>query len=128
LRPCDRQREGWRVRHRAVRDTWPGVADGDGLGQYLDELAELHEREQLGDVADPVLVRGGCEVPPERGRVVGLGGKAEVGEAQGVLDIETATDRGTYNSGSGAPESTAPTSFRQWCGDVLKPAVLAAGS
>jgi hypothetical protein len=23
------------------------------------------------------------------------------------------------------PESTTPTSFRQWCEDVLKPAVLA---
>jgi uncharacterized protein YbjT (DUF2867 family) len=46
--------------------------------------------------------------------------------AQGVLDIETATDRGAYNSGP-VPGPSAPTSFRQWCEEVLKPAVLASG-
>jgi uncharacterized protein YbjT (DUF2867 family) len=41
--------------------------------------------------------------------------------AQGMVDIQAATDRGTYNS---AAEPTAPTSFRAWCEQVLRPAVL----
>jgi uncharacterized protein YbjT (DUF2867 family) len=41
--------------------------------------------------------------------------------AQGMVDIQAATDRGTYNSDA---EPTAPTSFRTWCEEVLRPAVL----
>jgi hypothetical protein len=36
-----------------------------------------------------------------------------------------AKDRGLDNAEPRTPESTTPTSFRQWCVEVLKPAVLA---
>jgi uncharacterized protein YbjT (DUF2867 family) len=45
--------------------------------------------------------------------------------AQGLIDMAAATDQGLYNAQPRTPESTTPTSFRQWCEDVLKPAVLA---
>jgi hypothetical protein len=45
--------------------------------------------------------------------------------AQGIIDMAAAVDQGIYNAEPRTPESTTPTSFRQWCDEVLKPAVLA---
>ncbi|CAG7651884.1 NAD(P)H-binding protein [Paenibacillus allorhizosphaerae] len=45
--------------------------------------------------------------------------------AQGLINMAAAVDRGIYNVDPRTPESTTPTSFRQWCEEVLKPAVLA---
>jgi uncharacterized protein YbjT (DUF2867 family) len=44
--------------------------------------------------------------------------------AQGLVDMFTAVDEGLYNAEPRTPESTTPTGFREWCEDVLKPAVL----
>jgi uncharacterized protein YbjT (DUF2867 family) len=44
--------------------------------------------------------------------------------AQANLDMLIAKDEGLDNAEPRTPESTTPTSFRQWCEDVLKPAVL----
>jgi uncharacterized protein YbjT (DUF2867 family) len=43
--------------------------------------------------------------------------------AEGGAAIMAATDRGAYVAEAGAPGPTAPTSFRQWCEEILKPAV-----
>ena len=45
--------------------------------------------------------------------------------AQGLIDMAAAVDQGIYNAEPRTPQSTTPTSFRQWCEKVLKPAVLA---
>jgi len=45
--------------------------------------------------------------------------------AQGMLDMAVAKDNGLDNAEPRTPQSTIPTSFRQWCEDVLKPVVLA---
>jgi uncharacterized protein YbjT (DUF2867 family) len=45
--------------------------------------------------------------------------------AQGLIDMATAVDHGIYNAEPRTPQSTTPTSFRQWCEEVLKPAVFA---
>ncbi len=45
--------------------------------------------------------------------------------AQGLVDMFTQMDRGIYDATPRTPEFTGPTSFRQWCEEVLKPAVLA---
>jgi uncharacterized protein YbjT (DUF2867 family) len=45
--------------------------------------------------------------------------------AQGLIDMAAAVDRGIYNAEPRTPQATTPTSFRQWCEEVLKPAVLA---
>ncbi len=45
--------------------------------------------------------------------------------AQATADMMTAKDQGLDNAEPRTPQSTTPTSFRQWCEEVLKPAVLA---
>jgi uncharacterized protein YbjT (DUF2867 family) len=44
--------------------------------------------------------------------------------AQGMIDMARAKDEGLDNSEPRTPENTTPTSFRQWCEEVLKPAIL----
>jgi uncharacterized protein YbjT (DUF2867 family) len=44
--------------------------------------------------------------------------------AQGMVDMMAAKDAGLDNAEARTPQSTTPTSFRQWCEEVLKPAVL----
>ena len=41
----------------------------------------------------------------------------------GMVDIMVAKDEGLDNMVPRTPETTTPTSFRQWCEEVLKPAV-----
>jgi hypothetical protein len=45
--------------------------------------------------------------------------------AQGLVDMFDAKNHGLDNSEPRSPESTTPTSFRQWCENVLAPAVNA---
>ena len=45
--------------------------------------------------------------------------------AQATLDMMVAKNNGLDNAEPRTPENSTPTSFRQWCNDVLKPAVLA---
>ena len=45
--------------------------------------------------------------------------------AQGMTDMMAAKNEGLDNAEPRTPQSTTPTTFRQWCEDVLKPAVLA---
>jgi uncharacterized protein YbjT (DUF2867 family) len=44
--------------------------------------------------------------------------------AQGTVDMMIAKDQGLDNAEPRTPESTTPTTFRQWCEEILKPAVL----
>ncbi|CAN7652271.1 hypothetical protein LJR219_005163 [Phenylobacterium sp. LjRoot219] len=44
--------------------------------------------------------------------------------AQGMTDMARAKDQGLDLIVSRTPMSSTPTSFRQWCEDTLKPAVL----
>lgn len=44
---------------------------------------------------------------------------------RGYLDMCAAYDQGLATAEPRTPESSTPTSFRQWCEEVLKPAVLA---
>lgn len=43
--------------------------------------------------------------------------------ARAMLDMMRAKDNGLDNAEERTPENTTPTSFRQWCEEVLKPAV-----
>jgi uncharacterized protein YbjT (DUF2867 family) len=42
--------------------------------------------------------------------------------AQGLIDMYEAKDRGLDNSEPRTPETSTPTTYRQWCTEVLKPA------
>ena len=44
--------------------------------------------------------------------------------AQGLIDMYEAKDRGLDNSEPRTPETTTPTTYRQWCTEVLKPAFV----
>jgi uncharacterized protein YbjT (DUF2867 family) len=44
--------------------------------------------------------------------------------AQGLADMAEQVEQGIYDTEPRTPESSAPTTFRQWCEDVLKLAVL----
>jgi len=44
--------------------------------------------------------------------------------AQGMVDMLDAKNNGLDNAEPRTPQSTTPTSFRQWCEEVLAPAVL----
>jgi uncharacterized protein YbjT (DUF2867 family) len=44
--------------------------------------------------------------------------------AQGMVDMAAAKNAGLDNAEPHTPQSTTPTSFRQWCEEVLKPAAL----
>jgi uncharacterized protein YbjT (DUF2867 family) len=44
--------------------------------------------------------------------------------AQGMVDMMAAKNAGLDNAEPRTPQSSTPTSFRQWCEEVLKPAVL----
>ncbi len=46
--------------------------------------------------------------------------------ARGLADMYAAKDLGLDNSEPRTPENTTTTSYRQWCGEVLKPAVARA--
>src|SRR5260370_357836 len=45
--------------------------------------------------------------------------------AQANLDLWVAYNRGLDTAEPRTPQSTTPTTFRQWCGEVLKPRVMA---
>ncbi len=44
--------------------------------------------------------------------------------ARGMFDMMAAKDAGLDNAEPRTPQSTTPTRFRQWCTEILKPAVL----
>jgi uncharacterized protein YbjT (DUF2867 family) len=46
--------------------------------------------------------------------------------AQALVDMAVAKDEGLDNGEPRTPESTTPTTFRQWCEEILKPAVRSA--
>jgi uncharacterized protein YbjT (DUF2867 family) len=64
------------------------------------------------------------QIPGEqfKGRLTGSGMSEAM--AQGMLDMAMAKNEGLDNAEPRTAQSTTPTSFRQWCDDVLKPAVL----
>lgn len=58
-----------------------------------------------------------------RDRLTGSGMSGAM--AQGTVDMMVAKDQGLDNAEPRTPESSTPTSFRQWCQEILEPAVLA---
>jgi uncharacterized protein YbjT (DUF2867 family) len=65
------------------------------------------------------------QIPAEalKNRLAGAGMSDAM--AQATVDMMVAKDQGLDNAEPRTSESTTPTSFRQWCEEVLKPAVLA---
>ncbi|MFA3878474.1 NAD(P)H-binding protein [Streptomyces sp. MMCC 100] len=103
-------------------DSWTGRADVPMVGP--DELTPAGMAEVLSEVLGrPVRVR---ETTPEAYRASALRFGASEAGAQGLADMASAMDeQGFYGVAEPSTPDTAPTSFRRWCEEVLRPAVLA---
>jgi uncharacterized protein YbjT (DUF2867 family) len=101
-------------------NSWSGQADVPVLGPEdlsFNEMAQIMS-EVLGK---PVRFQ---QIPGEafKARLLGFG--MTEATAQGMLDMMIAKNEGLDNGEARTPQSSTPTSFRQWCDEVLKPAVL----
>jgi uncharacterized protein YbjT (DUF2867 family) len=83
----------------------------DDMAKIMSEVLGKHVRFQ--------------QIPGEafKARLTGFGTSEAM--AQATLDMMVAKNEGLDNAEPRTPESTTPTSFRQWCEEVLEPAVLA---
>ncbi|BCL26997.1 NAD(P)H-binding protein [Streptomyces aurantiacus] len=110
------------VAARLLRDdTWTG----SGFGEVPVLGAEDLTHDEMAAVISEVLGR-----PVRYQRIPGEAYKANLMRngyaepiAQGLLDMALAKNNGLDAGVTRTPEFTTPTTFRQWCTDVLKPAV-----
>ena len=103
-----------------LNDTWSGVGEVPLLGPEdlsFNDMARIIS-EVLGR---PVRFQ---QIPfaAYQDRFVGFGLSDAM--AQGMTDMAWAKNEGLDNAVQRTPENSTPTSFRQWCEEVLKPAVL----
>ncbi|MFF0584458.1 NAD(P)H-binding protein [Streptomyces sp. NPDC003781] len=103
-------------------DSWTGRADVPLVGP--DDLTPEGMAEVLSDVLGrPVRV---LETTPEAYRASALRFGASEAGAQGLADMAAAMDaQGFYGAVQPSTPDTAPTSFRRWCEETLRPAALA---
>ncbi|WP_306191716.1 NAD(P)H-binding protein [Streptomyces sp. MK5] len=98
--------------HGDVPLAGPDALTPEGMARVLSEVLERPVRVQRMSIADykAAVLRSG----------------ASEGWAQGVADMARALEeQGFYGASQPSTPDTAPTGFRQWCEEVLKPAVLA---
>lgn len=98
---------------------WSGQQDVAVLGP--EDLSFNDMADIMSEVlAKPVRFQ---QVPIEdyRARLLEIGASAAM--AEGMVDMMTAKDHGLDNGVQRTAENSSPTSFRQWCAEVLKPAV-----
>ena len=101
-------------------ESWSGVEELPLLGP------EDLSFNDMAEIISPVLGKdvGFRQIPLEayKDRFVGLGMSDAM--AQGMTDMAWAKNEGLDNRVQRTPENSTPTSFREWCEEVLKPAVL----
>jgi uncharacterized protein YbjT (DUF2867 family) len=102
-------------------DSWSGAGHVAVLGPEdlsFNDMAQIMS-EVLGK---PVHYQ---QIPAQalKDRLTGAGMSDAM--AQGTVDMMVAKDQGLDNAEPRTPESTTPTTFRQWCEETLKPAILA---
>jgi uncharacterized protein YbjT (DUF2867 family) len=94
---------------RSVPVLGPGDLSHDDMAQIMSEVLGRQVRFQ--------------QIPREAYKAGLIEHGMSEAMAQGMLDMMVAKDNGIDNTEPRTPESTTPTSFRQWCEDVLEPAV-----
>ena len=112
----------------------------DNILRQVDAIASqgvffspISGRPQAPDRAPPATSppspRDCCSTAPGADRtaspVLGPEDLSDNDMAQGMLGMMAAKDNGLDNAEPRTPQSSSPTSFRQWCEEVLAPAVLA---
>lgn len=101
-------------------DSWSGQDYVPILGP--EDLSYNDEAQIMSEVLQrPIRYQ---QVPAEAYKATLMQQGQTEASAQWLVDLLTAIDGGLYNAEPRTPESTTPTSFRQWCEEVLKPAVL----
>jgi uncharacterized protein YbjT (DUF2867 family) len=80
----------------------------------------------MGQIMSGVLEKPVCfqQIPFETYKNELIQGGTSDAMAQGMVDMALAKNEGLDNAEPRTPQSTTPTSFRQWCDEVLKRAVL----
>jgi uncharacterized protein YbjT (DUF2867 family) len=105
-----------------IDSSWSGVAEAAVLGP--EDLSCNDMAETLSEVlGKPVRFQ---QVPLEAFKAGFISRNASEAFAQGMTDMMRAKNEGLDNAEPRTPESTTPTSFRRWCEEVLKPAILGA--
>ena len=102
-----------------IDPSWSGQADAPVLGP--EDLSFNDMAQIMSDVlGKPVRFQ---QIPGEdvRSRLMRNGYSEAM--AQAMIDMLEAKNQGLDNAEPRTPQSTTPTSFRQWCEEVLKPAV-----
>jgi uncharacterized protein YbjT (DUF2867 family) len=100
-------------------DSWSGTGSVPVLGP--EDLSSNDMAQIMSEVlGKPVHYR---QIPVEalKSRMTGFGMSDAM--AQGMADMMTAKNEGLDNGEPRTPADTTPTTFRQWCEEVLKPAI-----
>jgi uncharacterized protein YbjT (DUF2867 family) len=100
--------------------SWSGGSSVPVLGP--EDLSYNDMAQTMSDVLGrPVRFQ---QIPAEAFRARLLQRGMSEAMAQAYLDMWVAYDHGLDTAEQRTPQSTTPTTFRQWCEEVLKPAVL----
>ncbi|WP_327009960.1 NAD(P)H-binding protein [Dactylosporangium sp. NBC_01737] len=101
--------------------SWTGAGSVAVLGPE-DLSSDAQARIMSEVLGRPVRFR---RTPAEEFKAAFVARGASDAMAQAMLDMMLAKDDGLDNAEPRTPASSSPTSFRQWCEEVLRPAVLA---
>jgi uncharacterized protein YbjT (DUF2867 family) len=107
----------------------PLLLDGSWTGQASvpvaspDDLAPAEMAQVMSEVLGRTIRFQ--QVPLADFKAMALQSGASEERAQGMVDMIEAQNHGIYDSEPRDRYSAAPTSFRQWCQDTLKPALQA---
>ncbi len=100
--------------------SWSGVGEVPILGP--EDLSPNQMAQILSEVlGQPVRYQ---EMPLDALKARLIGGGFTEGMAQAMISMMAAKSEGMDSAEPRTPESTTPTTFRQWCEEVLKPAHL----
>jgi len=101
-------------------DSWTGIGHVAVLGP--EDISYNDMAEIISDVlGKPVHF---LQIPGEALKRRMLQAGTSEAMAQGVVDMWAAKDSGLDNAEPRTPEATTPTSFHEWCEEVLKPTVM----
>jgi uncharacterized protein YbjT (DUF2867 family) len=103
---------------------WAGHGSVPVLGAADLSFVEI-ARILTGALGKPVRYQ---QVPAEAVKAAMTGSGMSEAMAQGMVDMLLAKNEGLDNLEPRTRESASPTTFRSWCEEVFKPALLARGS
>jgi uncharacterized protein YbjT (DUF2867 family) len=103
-----------------VDDRWSGTGEVPLLGP--EDLSFTDMAEIISEVLSTKVRFQQITFEAYKDQFLGFGMSEAM--AQGMTDMAWAKNEGLDNAVQRTPENSTPTSFRQWCDEVLKPAVL----